>query len=453
MAYIPRQIPESEENKFALSSPTTPLPVQSGGSAGEGGQNAGGGAPPGVGTTTQFGSNAANLSSYLDANKGQVQELGNKIAGNLTQGYNDVVGGINQNFGQFGQSVNQGANNPDWSKVDQAASNPSDFVKDPNNVSQFQSWFNSEYKGPQNVETADFYSDTNNRVNKAVEDASLVNSYSGLGSYLDNYLGGNNRTQGMKTLDTALLYKSPEASQTIRDAASPYKTLSYFLSGKVSEANKSVEQAKKSSSENRMKIQDKFLGENGAVDQFGKKISGNVSSARTEAADRIAKAQEALSGKAATTDKGAMALKPEFKQALQDLGISEEDYLDAIHKQRVLSGGYSSPQYSFASTPFDFNTYANFLSPDAQILPENVASGDDFLTQQALSALTGQNLSYLNPNLSDQAGKSNLDLSDLNVREMLDNLNRIFREKVGPIPKVPEREPIRSGERGKLGAH
>src|SRR5690242_8717920 len=115
MAYVPQQIPDEEQNKFANPNQTTPNPIppQGTGSAGAG---AGGRAAPGMGTPTQFGSNAAKLSDYLKANEEQVGQFGQQVAGDLTNRYNQTMGNINQGFGDFNQQLQANYTPPDPTK-------------------------------------------------------------------------------------------------------------------------------------------------------------------------------------------------------------------------------------------------------------------------------------------------------------------------------------------------
>lgn len=286
MAYIQKsQLPENEKNQFARTGDTTsmPIPPQTGGSAGAvAGGKAG---APGVGTSTQFGSNAAKLSDYLTANAPQVAEFGQKVAGDLSTRYNNTMNTLNQGFDQFGQQVQQGYahDNPDL--VNQAYSNPTEFVKNDDNVKGFQSLYNNEYKGPQNIESMDVYGNMNNAVNKAVEDAGLVGSESGLRSYLSNYMGGNMRTDAMNTLDTALLRKSPEARETISNEANKFSTLSDYLKNQTASADQSVVDAKKAANDISQRVQNQLGSDRANFDQG---IADRVSQAQQDYDKRYA---------------------------------------------------------------------------------------------------------------------------------------------------------------------
>lgn len=276
MAYVPQQIPQDEENQFANPNQTTPnpLPPQGGGSAGA--SASGGRAAPGVGSSTQFGSNAAKLSDYLSANQSQVADFGNQVAGNLSQGYNTARSGIDQGFNDFNTKVNQGYTPNDPSLASQVSGNAADFVKDPKNVSKFQSLYNDQYAGPPDFESSDIYSGVNNQVNKAVENAGLTKSQSGLGSYLNNFMGTGGDTPGMQTLNTALLQRSPEASASIRNAAAPYSGLTDYLKQKTSAADANIGTAKTNAQQIAQGVQNQFNGPGGVIPTFKSNVADQM---------------------------------------------------------------------------------------------------------------------------------------------------------------------------------
>lgn len=284
MAFVPSQIPEEEQNKFAPTGQTTPNPIppQSGGSAGVGGQAKN--TPPGVGSSTQFGSNAAKLSDYLAVNKPQIENWGNQIAGNLTQNYTNTMNDVNQGVGAFNSQVQKGTPSADANFISQAAANPTDFVKNPDNVSKFQQAYQGNYTGPSNIESTDQYQNLNNEVNSAVQDAGLVNSPSGLGSYLNSKMGGGNQeTPGMQALDTALLQGNPTAQTAIKSAAQPYQNLQSYLAGQTSQANTNATNAKNTTAQNAAQYQKQFAGEGGVLPNFISQLNKEVAAGQKAA--------------------------------------------------------------------------------------------------------------------------------------------------------------------------
>ncbi len=393
MAFVAQNLPEEEQNKFGNTAPTTPLPPQQGGSAGAGASQPG--AAPGVGTPTQFGSNAAKLSDYLAANKEQVGQMGKGVTDSLSQGYNQAQGAVNQGVQQFGQQVNQGYVPYDASTVNQAASNPSDFVKNPENVSKFQSIYNDQYQGPQNFEGSSFYSNANDQVNKAVQNAGLVGSQAGLGTYLNN-MGAQDSTQGMRTLDTALLQGNKDVNQSIRDAAAPYQNLQGYLSDQTQRANSGVQTAQQSADQARQMAQNQFTGPNGAIPSFQNDLNSRVGQARTAASDKTTKEMADINAGKATP------------QEIADFKADPNAFAKFQQQGNTLRQDYG--------TGFDATNYFTPVSPQSAITPETLGTSDDFSKAAALAQLTGTDLSsFLNPANAGMAGTAPNVLSNFDL--------------------------------------
>lgn len=405
MAYVSKQLPEDEQNQFALQTPTTPNPApQSGGSVGEEG---GGNAAPGQASSTQFGSNAAKLSDYLKANEPQVQQFGNEVAGKLNQGYQDTVGAVDQGFGNFNQQVNQGYVPPDQGLIDQAASNPVGFASDPNNVSKFQSLYNNQYQGPQNFEGSDQYAGVNDKVNKAVENASLVGNFGGLSTYLDQF-GGANKTQGMKTLDTALLQRSQGARDTIQQAAKPYQGLNDYLGGKVSSANQSVQQAKDIANQSRQDTQNRFVGENGVLPSFQAGINQRKDAQSQQATSELNAMNKLKAGEVLTDDE------------YQLLGLTKAQMDSLRGKAQKLS------QIPEVLTPW--GEYFNQTPNPASVSSSSAATPEEYAQSEALAQLTGQQ-PFLNPSEANLSGSVPLD-TNFNFGKADSDLDDLIRRFV-----------------------
>ncbi len=250
MAYINPAIDDSEQNKFGPTGTTTPspqgmAPPMNSGSAGSG--SAGGPAPTQA-TSTQFGSSASKLSDYLSANAPQIESMGSDIAGKLNTQYGQLQGDINKAGSDFGSAVQGGyaASNPDL--VNRAASDPTSFVKNAGDVSDFQKQLNDSYSGPQNFESFAPYSKVQGDVSNAVQGANLLKSSGGLSSYLQNQSQGQ-YTPGMNTLDTTLLQANPNAQKMVTDATQPYAGLTDYLNQTAATANAQVAPAQQAASD------------------------------------------------------------------------------------------------------------------------------------------------------------------------------------------------------------
>lgn len=435
MAYVSKQIPEDEQNQTGRTDPTTPNPApEGGGSAGTAAP--GGNAIPGVGTSTQFGSNAAKLSDYLKANQGQVEDFGNEIAGKLTQGYNDTLGSIDQGANDFNQQVNQGYAQYDPTLVGRAGTNPNDFTKNQDDVSKFQSIYNDQYKGPNDFESTTPYSNINSNVNKAVENASLVKDNAGLSTYLSNAGYYPNASQGVKSLDTALLMGNQNAQKSIRDAASPYSGLSNYLSGKVKNSDTGVATAKDQANQIRQNTQNQFTGEGGYIPSFQNQLNQKLTDSVAQATGRSGAAKNAL-GLSNPNDLGNMP-----DTVFSDLGIDKDRLMQVLGQRNAINSGglWNGQMVAPAASPVDLSSYLGLTqqTPDVALNAGNVASSDDYAKAAAFQKLTGNDMSgFLNPENSGQAGTANLDLSSINPDQIgsLDSLYKSMYPTVnGPTP-------------------
>lgn len=420
MAYIPQQIPEKEQNQFGLKTDTTPNPIppQTGGSAGTASQGPGG--APGQATSTQFGSNASKLSDYLKANEPQVNEFGQKVAQNLTNDYNSTLSAVDTGFQDFGQQVNQGYTAPNQDIVNQAVQNPTEFVNNPENVSQFQSLYNDEYKGPQNVESWQPYSDINSKVNQSVQNAGLTKDFSGLGSYLNNFMGTGQNTKGMQTLDTALLQRSPTARTAIETAAQPFQGLSDYLTGKVKSGNENVASAKDTANQTKQNAQNQFIGQGGVIPTLQNDISNRLTQTRGQQSNAVDQAIINYQNGEATP------------QDLQLLGFNPDDLGDKALSNQWQVGKALNTDYG---VPTDWSSFFTKQSPDVIYgSPGSVATPEEIAKSQALSQLTGNDLSSWLGSTSPAGSMVNTDKAGLGELGM--NLSQRDTDAILPLGSI-----------------
>lgn len=254
MSFLPLN---NQENQYAPQGQTTPNPAgeappQSGGSAGD--ESGGGNAKTSAGgTPTQFGSSASKLGDYLSANAPQVQSQADKMAGGLNAQYGQLQGGIQNAANQFGQQVQGGYAAPNKELVNQAFSNPSQFVMNPDSVKAFQAQYNNQYTGPQNFEGTQGYGDIQGKIGQAVQQGNLLGTQTGLQSYLQG--NSKNPTSASSTLDALLMRGNPGAQQTIQNAAGQFGNLTGQLGTATTGANKSVQEAKQAAQQSKEEAQ------------------------------------------------------------------------------------------------------------------------------------------------------------------------------------------------------
>lgn len=194
-----------------------------------GGATAGAKASPSPSTAAPGnpGTPATNVGAYLAANAPATQNFANNITGQLNGQYQGTENAINTAASNFNGQVNAGYTPQNNQVVQQAASNPTQFVKTPGNVQEFLAQANDQYTGPSQFETNPAYTSAQGAVTAATNNASPYQSFSGTEAQL---AGLGDTTTGEQALDATLLAQTPGANQEIQNAASQISTLPTYLS-------------------------------------------------------------------------------------------------------------------------------------------------------------------------------------------------------------------------------
>ncbi len=158
-----------------------------------------------------------NLNSYLDANAGN--QFGETFAGKVGE---DVAKGAQaqaESGNQFQQLANSGAVAKNTSLVDSAVTDPTKFVQDANNVSQFKAQKDAQYKGPNSyADAGDLYQKASGATTKGLDVAEKAQTEGGRFALLDNYFGRSDYNQGQKSLDNLLVSGNDNATQGLAQA-------------------------------------------------------------------------------------------------------------------------------------------------------------------------------------------------------------------------------------------
>lgn len=192
-------------------------PTLSGGSQLMSGSQQAGSAPGTPGRSDRF----QNLNDYLSANSGG--STGSNFAGKV-QGDVNQAQTAQQSAGQkFQEASDRGATRANQSIVNQAISNPTDFIKNQNNVSEFQKQFNAEYKGPRSYgDLGGEYQQAAGATQKARNVAQQAGTEGGRFALLDQYFGGGRPqggySQGQKSLDNLLIQNDATTQGSIQQA-------------------------------------------------------------------------------------------------------------------------------------------------------------------------------------------------------------------------------------------
>jgi hypothetical protein len=373
LAYIQNQ---DEEKK---NSSTQPGPTAESGSL----LSSGGGVQPGQNKKQNF----ATLQSYLSTNKPQGEQFANKLAQGISETGQKAQEGITQTGQKLssdiqGQTVNY---NPDV--VKNATANPTEFVKNPENLNQFTSYRTAAYNGPGTAQETPEFQQTQSDVAKAQERAQLTESEGGRKQLASE--AQKSQAGGITALNQALLSTNPNATSTLRNATAPFTNLQTSLGATADQVNARIQAAKeaaqRTSSESEQALTTK-------LSDFNKDLQTRLGAAaenRTVSNQEIqAINQKIMNGETLSPDE------------LSKLGVDPTAYKKAEDLYSKMKSVYGDR--SEGRTP---TTYFTPGAPSSAV-PElgTLATSQDYDTEAALEALTGEQLGILQNEQRPQAG-------------------------------------------------
>lgn len=432
MAFLPDQQDQTQQqNQQQGQVPTVPqIPTLQGTS----GPTASGSQGTGVTNTASPGAAPSspwqNITSYLSANAGQAGNVAGKIAQNLTDQYNQTSGDIGKANDTYQGKISAGAVPDNQALLSQLQASPSQFVADPNNVTQFQNQLNANYTGPQDFSHTPDFSNLQNEVLNAQTQAGLANQgNSGLMTLLGQ--AEQNPTQGVKALDALLMQENPANFQMIQGAAQPFGGLTDYLNTTQTNLDTAAQQA-----------------------------AANTATAKANAANALSTTEGNFQNAIANEMSGAGKQFAANQQAYQD-------YLNSMAGQRAIGAIESDmeqvvPQLNGMLPVFNDTQTGMPITPTLG----TVATPDDFATAAALSQLAGNGyvsplsgansslagtwapVSYTNAPLSTEASDvANVFLNgpgqqiEIN-NDQMNRLNQLFQQLQAYNGQVPNAVPI-----------
>jgi hypothetical protein len=158
-----------------------------------------------------------NLNDYLSANQGS--GFAGEFSGKVNNDINQAGSAIDSASQQFKDRSDQGTVQEDSGLLNNALSNPSDFVQNSDNVNKFSKMRDASYSGPSAFsDLGDSYSKAQSATQKSQDVSDAYGSEGGRFALLDNYFGRPDYKQGEKTLDNLLVQNDPQTAQNIQTA-------------------------------------------------------------------------------------------------------------------------------------------------------------------------------------------------------------------------------------------
>lgn len=181
------------------------------------------------------------LMTYLNANRDQSMDLSNKVASKVREAGEFAKQGINDFTNQYNQKIASSSITPDSELVSRANQNPSEFVKNQDDVNKFKSMRDASFNDPGIFEEQEGYGDIFKKVQDASNYQKLATSDAGRYQILNQM--NPNLGVGKTRLNNLLLSGNPESRQNLENAASPYSGLMDYLNQQSQESAKNKKAA------------------------------------------------------------------------------------------------------------------------------------------------------------------------------------------------------------------
>lgn len=369
---------QDEEKDQEATQPAQPVVTLRGASGGQGLANQGPNTGASLTNTAQPANQSrssgtfTNLNKYLDANRAGAANIGNRVATEVGNQASKATQDINQAGANFGRRVNEGTNQFNENLTNEAVNDATNFVNDPNKVSQLQKQKSGEFGGPTNFTGSDEANTALASKQKAEETAGLTGTVGGRQELIRNTNKANPYSQGGLSLNQFLVQNNSGALGKVLDSAQASKGLGGQLTNTQTTADQAVKTGQDISNQTGLKTNQQLTG---AVTDFRGKL-GQKAVAKTEAEQaeqtRIAQELGANTAQNRVSAFSGAAAPREFPnvsdETLSKIGLTREQFnqLQQLNSEVTGSGreGISLGNY-LQNTPGQY-TEGSVSSPQEQ---------------------------------------------------------------------------------------
>lgn len=406
-----------EENKSGPTTVAGTSSVPTGSGTGNPGVSGGNGISSVKQNAVQNQSGYTDVGSYLNANQAGSEKMGQDVASNLTNKFNQTKEGVQTSANDLINQVNQGYTKENANLVKQASENPNAVADNSDLLSQFQGQLNDSYSGP--TDWSDFGTQQG-KVNDAQQYGNLAKTPGGYNVYAQE-LEGPTASQGVNQLDSLLLQGNEGSAQAIKNASDPYSTLNDFLTQQQTGAKGAITAGQNDAQTASQHALDAFTGANGTLTNLNNTITQNTSKALTDA----------QAGQASI--KADLASGNLSDQDLQQLGMTR-DQADALlaAKGRAGTSQYmTGHNFGAASKTEDIDLLQALQQQDPTQLINagTVATPEQYAQMSAIQKLLGDKTpqgAAINPALASLAGTYNpSSLNQYDYQGLTDYANQV----------------------------
>lgn len=403
---------DKDQESTKVAQPIVTLHGSSGETGSQGLQNQGPGTGASLTNTAQAPQSSrssgtfTNLNKYLDANRAGAANIGNRVATEVSNQASQATKDINQSGADFGRRVSEGTNQFNEGLVNEATSDATNFINDPNKVSQLQKQKSGSFGGPTSYTDSTEAQKALLSKQKAEETANLTGTVGGRQQLIRNTNTSNPYSQGGLSLNQFLVQNNQGALGKVLDSAQASKGLGGQLTNTQTGADQAVKTGQDVSNKTGVQTNQKLTG---AVSDFRGKLGQQATEKSTQEQAEQAGITQAFGGGAnaapqarnvanAFTSAGNQAQFPDVSdEILSKVGLSREQYsqLQALNNEVVGAG-------RVGINPLDF-----VQNTQGQYTEGGVASTQQQAYLAALQQLAGTNQQL---NSGGFAGNSRFDL-------------------------------------------
>jgi hypothetical protein len=370
-----------------------------------------------------------DVGAYLNANQAGTQQMGGKVADNLTNQYNQTKQGIDTSSQAFQGAANSGYTPENTDLIKQVASDPTAAAADKGLSSGYTAQLNDQYTGPTNWSDLGTLQGT---VAQANQTAGLVNTPGGT-NVLAQQIESPMASQGVNSLD-AMLLGAPNAQSQMQAAAQPFSTLNDYLNAQNTAGLGMVTQGQNAAQQASSDALNAFTGANGTLTGLNTNINQAASKANADSAAQQAQLKadigQIYGGQAVNNTASSLgtygggttpwantqnynvnagALSP---QDLQAMGITQDQWnqLSGAMSQAGTSQDMHGHNFGAGSgtSQIDLNQFLNSQAPNATA--GTVATPQQYQQMAAIQSLLGSKNpqgNAINPDMASQAGTYN----------------------------------------------
>jgi hypothetical protein len=323
-----------------------------------------------------------NISDYINANQPQSEKLASQVVGSVNDKANAADSALNSASNSFNQAADAQKVTADPSLFGAVSQDARQVANDKTKASQFGSYLNAGYNGPQQIEDIDqgnAWSGLQNAISSAKTAKDETGTEAGRMQLIKDVSNNPRQSQGGLVFDNLLLQSNPNSASMLQGAGSNLNDIDQRAS--AADANAKAYAQSVADNNSAVKQQASQAVNSGYNNIYG--ADPGADGKYGTADDKNLNLNDSLLGRVSSTQANQNKAYQDLQTRLAQNRLTADDY-------KALGLGENAPTYA--------TDISKYISPSANASIQNVASQDDYDKLSALSALMGSSgPGFLNP--------------------------------------------------------